>query len=146
MLNSINRMKKGISPVVATVLLISIVIILALIIFLWAKSYIGEAVEKKGISAEQACSEISLKTAYVGGKLQVSNNGNIPVYRLEVRGEKQGSINKIEDIDNLRIGQSIEVDVGNYEKLEILPTVLGKGKNSQKNYKYACKNNIFEIE
>jgi flagellin-like protein len=139
-------MKKGLSPVVATVLLISIVIILALIIFFWAKSFVGEAVEQKGIVAEQACSEISLETAYIDDKLQVSNNGNIPVYRLEVNGEKGGSISKIESVNNLRIGQSREIEVGDFEKLEVLPIILGKGRNTQKNYKYQCENNIFIVE
>ena len=40
--------KRAISPVVATVLLIVLVLILAAIIFLWARGFVGEQVEKFG--------------------------------------------------------------------------------------------------
>ena len=40
--------KRGLSPVIATVLLVGIALVLASIVFLWAKNFIGEAVTKEG--------------------------------------------------------------------------------------------------
>ena len=42
----IKRGKKGLSPIIATVLLIVITLIIAMIIFLWAKNFIGEKTKK----------------------------------------------------------------------------------------------------
>ena len=51
--------KRGLSPVIATVLLISIALVLAVIIFLWAKSFVGEAVSKEKYGRiELACADI----------------------------------------------------------------------------------------
>ena len=40
--------KRGLSPVIASVLLILLVLVLASIIFLWARGFIGEQIEKFG--------------------------------------------------------------------------------------------------
>ena len=79
------RTKKGLSPVIATVLLISIVVVIALIILLWAMSFFREVIQKQGKSAEQACGEVDLEASLNGDSLSVINNGNIPVYAVKIR-------------------------------------------------------------
>jgi len=50
--------KKGVSPIIATVLLISIALVLALIIFLWARSFTSEQLQKFDEPVENACENV----------------------------------------------------------------------------------------
>ncbi len=82
--------KKAISPVVATTLLIAIVVIIALIIFLWFRNVIGDYGVKFGKNIELVCEEVVLGTSYSGGILYVTNDGDIPVFKLNLKIEKGG--------------------------------------------------------
>ncbi len=136
--------KKAVSPVVATVLLIAIVIILALIIFLWAfKGFIPEAIQKRGQPIDQACNEVSLEVSYLKnlGELEVINIGNIPVYRLDIRKIEKGRVDKEEYEGGVSVGQSITVDIGTeteYDEVEVIPVILGETETSKKIH--PCKN------
>ncbi len=132
--------KKGVSPVIATILLIAIVIILALIIFLWARGFIKESVQKQGKPADQACSEIDLELSYIGEELQITNRGNVHVYKLEIQKKSGGSVEKQSFNKSVRIGQSVSEEVGSYDEIEVLPLILGQGENSKKIY--TCKNSF----
>ena len=77
--------KKGLSPVVATVLLISIAVVLAVIIFMWARYFVGEKIEKEGRSIELLCDEVKFVAEAYGGKLYVENSGSIPLYGMQIR-------------------------------------------------------------
>ena len=138
--------KRGISPVVATVLLVVVVVILALLVFMWAKSMIKEACQKKiqeqMESIEQVCSEIELEASYNkgSGELQVINNGNIPIYSLEIRGSRGGEKTREECNEKLYAGGSISCTLsGDYEKVEIFPRVLAECGSQKK--EYTCEKN-----
>mgnify|MGYP001616561036 FL=1 len=134
-----NMAKKGISPVIATVLLIAIVVVLIVIIFIWAKSFIGETVQKKGSPADQSCDEVALDIAYDGSELQVTNRGNIYVYRVEVKKKGEGSVERQTIDERLGIGQSISNSIGSgYNDIEVIPVILGEAKTSKT--LYTCKN------
>jgi len=82
--------KKGVSPVISTVLLIMVVIVIALIILLWYGNFLGEAVLKFDKPIESACDDVSIR-AFRGtdNKVGIDNIGNVPIYSvniLEVRG------------------------------------------------------------
>ena len=47
--------RKGISPLIATVMLVAVVIVIAFLVFWWYGEYIEESLEKSEITAEQAC-------------------------------------------------------------------------------------------
>jgi flagellin-like protein len=138
------KSKRGISPVIATVLLIVIVIILALIIFLWAKGFIKENIQKKGVSADQVCNELDMEVSYnpASGELDVINKGNTPVYRLELRKAAGGSVDKQAVTEGLSAGESKTIEeVGeDYDKIEVFPVILGEVKTSKK--AYVCKNSF----
>lgn len=137
--------KKGISPVIATVLLISIVVVIALLIFIWASNFFGEVGKKLGKSAEQVCTEINLKAEIIENQLSVINNGNVPIYSLNVYKTLAGSIEvqKIEGI-NLMQGSIENRDIGTeYEKVEIMPIILVQVKNN--NEAYSCEKNKIEV-
>ena len=61
MLKVVNMNKKGISPLVATVILIAIVIILALLLWFWYNQWILEQESKGGTELAQACSNTELQ-------------------------------------------------------------------------------------
>jgi len=134
------RMKRGISPVIATVLLIAIVVVLALLIFWWAKGWIEEAVKKEGRLSDQVCDEINLDLQYSGTELQVINEGTIPVYKLEIIKKSGGSIDRQAYTDGLSVGKSAIIDVGSYEKIEVIPVILGETESGKK--LYTCKNSF----
>jgi len=138
------KSKRGISPVIATVLLIVIVVVLALIIFLWAKGFIKENVQKKGVSADQVCNELNMEVSYnsASGELDVINKGNTPVYRLELKKLSGGSVDKQSVTEGFSVGESKTIEgIGeNYDKVEVFPVILGEVKTSKK--AYVCKNSF----
>lgn len=85
--------KKGISPMIATVLLIGFVISIILLVLLWGKGYIEELAEKRGILAEkqQECTNIQLevpKACWSGHNITeivIRNKANIPIHKFVFR-------------------------------------------------------------
>ena len=140
-----NMKKRGISPIIATILLVVIVMVLALIIFLWARGFVKESVRKQGASAQQKCEEISLSVAYVNDVLEISNNGDVPIYRLEIEKKNEGNIELQREVVKLKSGDSTTISVGSeYEEIKVIPAILGETKTSKKIY--TCKNNFFIAE
>jgi len=140
-----NMKKRGISPIIATILLVVIVMVLALIIFLWARGFVKESVRKQGASAQQKCGEISLSVAYVNDVLEISNNGDVPIYRLEIEKKNEGNIELQREVVKLKSGDSTTISVGSeYEEIKVIPAILGEAKTSKKIY--TCKNNFFIAE
>ncbi|MEK6848742.1 MAG: archaellin/type IV pilin N-terminal domain-containing protein [Nanoarchaeota archaeon] len=133
--------KRGVSPVIATVLLILIVLISALIVFMWARGFVAEAISKNQKPAEQACSELSFEAQKISGNtIQVSNKGNIPIYRFEIKGTSTGKVEVEQTQQTLDIGGAIEITLSKtYEKIEVVPVILGKAGNVKK--AYTCINN-----
>lgn len=102
--------KRGLSPVIATTLLILIAIIIAIIILLWIKNYIGEKAEKDlgggPIALENVCPEVKLDadakfndptpaSSNSGDEsldVHVGNKGNVPIYGIEVRKKSLTSV------------------------------------------------------
>ena len=88
------RKKQGISPVIATVLLVAMVVVIGLIIFLWFRGITEEAVTKfGGRNIELVCEDIEFLSDYsvATGILSVSNIGNVPIFGMKARISKQGS-------------------------------------------------------
>ena len=83
--NMIN--KKAVSPVIATVLLIVMVIVIGLIIFLWFRSFIPEQKVKFGRNIELACADVAFQSGYDSstGTLTISNTGTIPIYSINLK-------------------------------------------------------------
>jgi flagellin-like protein len=135
-------MKKGLSPVIATVLLIAVVISLSAIVFFWARGFIPSVVQKSGISASQACSEIVLTATYSSydNLLTVTNNGNIPISRFSVAAEGNGEITSTDFSDSVLVGNSFSVEYSPTQtsSIKLTPSILGEGGNQKKLYK--CEN------
>lgn len=142
--------KRGLSPVIATVLLISIVIILFVIIFLWARGFIKEAVEKEGKSAEQACTEVDLAISLSVDNSEISmvNNGNIPIYQIELLVKKAYTQNRETISAELTTGQSaskpIKTSIGENDEVSAVPIIVGMVKNQKTTY--TCNNNPITVK
>ena len=131
---------------IATILLVSLALVLAVIVFLWAKAFIPEAIEKEGRAIELSCEEVSFNAeAFVSdNQISVENTGQIPIYGIEVR-KKQflGEISQAEPFPNSNIlaGESAPVDlpsgVGVGDKLVLVPSLLGVN-NEGEHKSYPC--------
>jgi len=148
--------KRGLSPVIATTLLILIAVIIAVIILLWIRSYIGEKAEKDlgsgPIALENACREVKfdadakLDVNNLNLKVHVGNNGNVPIYGIEVKKKGFASVSSIRAVNtkspNLAIASGEDEDlelngVSNVavgDDLIIVPIVLGESKKAKKAY------------
>lgn len=146
------KRKKGVSPVVSTVLLIMIVVILAIIILLWVSSFIKEAITKKigekTKTVEDWCKEIQISPEKNsdGTSFGFTNNGNVPIYKYDLKLTKGG------DSQTISIDQSVNPgylsiintedknleNYGDYEKIKIIPVLLGKGTKSSGQVEFKC--------
>ncbi len=137
--------KKGVSPVIATVLLVAMVIVIALIIFLWFRGLKGEVITKFGQNIELTCSEVEFNAEYTDGELHVSNIGNVPIFGMKVKMEQPGSY-ATEDLKTLNstwpgrgIGQgaafsgAVVLDA-NVEKIVLTPVLMGTSDKGTKTF------------
>ena len=138
-----DRGKKGLSPVVATVLLISISLVLALIIFLWAKGFVNEKNQKYGELIEFACEDIefSAEAVFDEGKIYMNNKGNVPIYGAEIREKLLGSIRNVGILSDgtLAKGQGgafdfTFTDIAKGDEVIIVPIILGESGEYKKSH------------
>ncbi|MBS3071115.1 hypothetical protein J4407_02335 [Candidatus Pacearchaeota archaeon] len=132
---------RGLSPTMATVLLIGLVILIALIVFLWLRGLSQEAVIKFDKNAELVCDEVNFEASYSSGTLGVSNTGNVPIYNLKVKMSEGGSfktseLNQVsEDWPEFGLSRgstfSDELNIGNSNKLTLVPILLGNSKSGK---------------
>ncbi len=92
--------KRGLSPVIASVLLIAIALVLATIIFLWAKTWIGEKIQKDLGGGPEAIESFCKDVQFVvdvdkNGNVNANNLGNIPIYGVEIKRKVAGSIENL---------------------------------------------------
>lgn len=108
--------KKGISPQIATVLLVAFVIALVVMVFLWGKNYIQEKVEKEGKLAEKQleCENLRFEVvnAYQQGNNMVITLKNeiereISKFTFRIIGDKIEVVESYDKLDNLTIKQYI---------------------------------------
>ncbi len=92
-MNKIN--KRGLSPAIATVLLISLALILAALIFIWASSLIKEKNQKFGEPIENACEEIVFVAEIYECSLNIANKGKVPIQGFEIKKKTSGSIESL---------------------------------------------------
>jgi flagellin-like protein len=84
--------KKGISPVVATVVLISVVIFFMVIIAIWYFASVVEQTTKAGNSIEDSCSRVVISLSKTSSNIRITNTGNVPVVGIHIIDDtKKGS-------------------------------------------------------
>lgn len=134
--------KKGLSPVVATALLVMIAIILAVIILLWAnRVFSNDKIQKLGENIENHCERIQFKAEAVitPPTINIVNEGNVPLYGIKLsrkgvgftRGE--GVFAKV-----IRIGETTSVDLASPlqsgDEIVVAPVIIGDQGDTKRAY------------
>ncbi|MBI2631982.1 hypothetical protein HYW75_03190 [Candidatus Pacearchaeota archaeon] len=159
--SAILKEKKGLSPVIATTLLILIAIIIAIIILLWIKQFIGEKAEKNlgggPVDLESVCKDvvfdadakIAVNTEDPNKKdlvIHVGNKGNVPIYGIEIRKKSLTSVSSVGAVNTLHLNLAItsgededmkllKIDTGKInvgDNFIIVPIVLGENNKAKK--------------
>ena len=145
--------KRGISPLIATVLLIGFTIVLAAAIFQWGGSLVEKlkaqseekaltkitCVSDVNIDIKQACNLIS------SALITIDNKGNIDVKGLTVRliGDKT-YVQKVEEgispFGAKKISVNMPYDITNLKQVEVFPRILVDGKEQ------TCESEIRNID
>ena len=87
----INKNKKGLSPVIATVVLIAIVVTIGLIIFFWFRGLAEETITKFGKkNIKLVCNDVEFESSYSNGVVSISNSGNVPIYSINMKVSTPG--------------------------------------------------------
>ncbi|MFC1666085.1 archaellin/type IV pilin N-terminal domain-containing protein [Nanoarchaeota archaeon] len=144
--------KRGISPIVATVLLIAMVVVLGLIIFMWFRGFTQESITKFEQSIELSCDKISFDANYASGILSIINTGNVPIYRIELKIVEQGaySTRELKDTDNwdekgLNQGGtfiSSDLNLNNPNEIILIPVLIGDTQSGGQK-KYKCDEELY---
>jgi flagellin-like protein len=80
--------KKGVSPLIASVLLVGIIIVIAFLVSWWYGEYVASNLEKSEISADQAClQDVSFSISDVNCLTNSSATNKIVYFELENNGE-----------------------------------------------------------
>lgn len=129
--------KKGISPVIATVLLIVVALALFLLIFFWLRGFQKEAILKYGTPVETVCMGLNYDVVYSAGILQVKNTGSTTIYKATVfvGGSLNTTINQMMPAST---GQASITCVSG-KNIKVIPYLLGTTKSGT-NKEYACTN------
>lgn len=133
--------KKGISPIIATILLIVLVVIIGAIVFIWFRSMTQEAITKfDGKNIDLVCEDVHFDADYSGTTLTISNTGNVPIYSMNVKLEGSGSYETNEITiyidwpeNGLNQGAIISEEFilpSKSEKITLIPILLGLDKDS----------------
>jgi len=131
------KLNKGaLSPVVATSLLIALVVVLAMIVFLFARGFIPEYLEKEDRPIEDKCKDVIFSGDYSGGTITVRNGGNTPLNGIKLGIKTLTGFEFIEDFtaipsiraEDVRTFQ-VTADLPASGELIIVPVLLGKNKD-----------------
>jgi len=136
---------RGLSPVIASVLLILLVLVLAAMIFLWARGFIAEQVEKFGKPIDQICESVDFEVQRVGSDLEVINRGNVDIYYLSIKMIKGGD-SKFQKFDfpvdageSVRKGITLLMDNNVVpDEVIVYPALIGNVKGGDSNMPFTC--------
>ena len=142
--------KRGLSPVVATVLLIALAMVLAMIIFLWARGWMFEQIEKRGESIDRSCEQVNMevdlqKTGSQEIKIRIINRGTIAIQAVEIRQEYRGDSSMT--LWNITAPpaaasseRTIPLENSNIDKITIYPRLVGTVEGTTDHKAKTCLN------
>jgi len=143
--------KRGLSPVIASVLLILLVLVLASLIFLWARGFISEQIEKFGQPIDAVCSSVNFDVDRIevltgNDILEVVNRGDIDIYHLDVKmfdGKGNSEISKfkfkVDAGESIRGEINLRMENGEKpEKITVYPALIGTVQGKPTNKVFTC--------
>ncbi len=142
------RNKKGISPIITSILLVAIVIVITSIIFLWFRGMVEEGVTKFGKNIKLVCEDVEFEASYSSGTINIVNTGNVPIFRVNLKISQEGSY-QTKDIKEMNGGTSwpqnglgqggsfsgnVGGEVGSSKKIVVLPVLIGTSEKGKKTF------------
>lgn len=130
-------MKRGLSAIVTTTLLVVFTITLGILITVWMRSTVGDYVKEgeKGIETKLTCMNIKMQLEKEGNKIYIKNNGEIEIYGYSAVLYDQNDNSKVFKHENSNIKpygtteyppsppQTDEILSGK-SKIKIIPNVI----------------------
>ena len=141
--------ERGLSPVLASVLMVLLILVLASIIFLWARGFISEQIEKFGTPIEDSCSLVSFEVNRLGNELEVINRGNIDIRHLDIKlldSEGNSEMRRFDFsvgaggesvVEYVTLTMTGEIEP---EKIIVYPALVGNVKGKDLNKVFTCMN------
>ncbi len=136
--------RRGVTPVIATTLLIAIVIVLAGIVFVWAQGFVGEALQKNDEPIERSCERVGIDASIgqdaSGYFIDVHNNGNVPIAGFKLALDRGGAVDVLTvDGSALNVGMSRRFALaglydGSVSSVEVVPVLRGTRGESLQDY------------
>ena len=141
-------LKKGLSPVITTLLLITLTIVITVVIFLWFRGMVEEGVTKFGKNIRLVCDDVDFDVSYSSGTLSIVNTGNVPIFRVNVKVSSSGNY-QTTDIKDFDGGDSwpetglaqggtfsgdIGSEVGSADQIIVLPVLIGTSTKGKKTF------------
>jgi|TARA_B100002003_G_scaffold216116_1_gene215436 flagellin-like protein len=152
------KSNRGVSPVIASVLLILLVLVLASLVFLWGKGFISEQVEKFGEPIEAICEQVAFDVELyqdIPGQdtLEVVNLGDVDINSLEIKKIRGG----IAEISNFEFAVNARGstkgafhlnmdDDSEPEEILVTPILMGTAVGKASNRPFACVSETKELK
>ncbi len=145
-----NMKKKGLSPVIASVMMIMLVLVLSAMIFLWARGFISEQIEKFDKPIGDVCAEVNFDAVLVNdNELEIINRGNVGIRSFDIKLIKGGT-SEVAKFDfggpQIDPGQAVRQSVTTLlmndntapDKIIVYPTLLGSVRGKNANRPFTC--------
>lgn len=147
---------RGISPLIATVVLIGIAIVLFGVVFFWLGGLVSEQVQKFDKPIETQCDSLVFTARAEGNNVFINNQGNIPIAgviaKAKIDGKTLTSKAKKPVDGSVAAGETEVIDIsgGGFtfegaQTKSIMPILQGKTVESGKVQRYICKNKVIEL-
>ena len=142
--------KKGLSPVIASVMMIMLVLVLSAMIFLWARGFISEQIEKFNKPIGDVCAEVDFDVVLVGtNELEIINRGNVGIRSFDIKLIRGGE-SEVANFDfggpQIDPGQAVTQSVTTLlmddgekpDKIIVYPALLGNVRGKKANRPFTC--------
>ena len=137
--------QEGISPIMATILLVGIAIVAFVFVFVWSKGFSQESILKFNSPIENSCSGISFDASISENsqEIYINNLGKVPIYGFSIDMVSGGKpyLRFVRPADgNIYAGESdtLVIDLSMAETVSITPVLLGQGQISGSLIMHLC--------
>jgi len=131
--------KKGVSPLIATVILIGIVVLIAILIWFWYGKYLEDILEKQGLDLESSCVQdvefsvydFEREATQISFKLENTGDVNIRGVRVVYSNENDGGyILDLTPVNQAVISTlAVDPEISEELDLEITPNIGTSQRN-----------------
>ena len=142
-----DKNRKGLSPIIATVLLIAMTMVIALIVFLWFRGLTEEQVTKfGGTNIKIVCDDVYFEAEYSAGTLSIINPGNVPIYGFKIKSSGYGSyttenLKDLSDVWDKQFSTGLNQGIAfsdaisfSGSEIVLIPILIGNSEKGKKTY------------